>query len=201
MGVGSGNMEGALSEGAFMMGMERNSDLVTMTSYAPLMENTKCRMGVNLILVRNDDVIGRSSYWVERMFTDNRPDVNLATDTQLGVLPDKTTPVGGIGLGTYQTAAEYSNIRISVDGEQVYASDPENNPGEWIAASGNWKIEGGKPDPARRERHRLDHAPRPMARRRQVEDRIRGIRRQKAWAAKRGSSSSSAPKIRRTATA
>ena len=55
-------------------------------------------------------------------FTDNRPDVNLATDTQLGVLPDKTTPVGGIGLGTYQTAAEYSNIRISVDGEQVYAS-------------------------------------------------------------------------------
>ena len=144
MGVGSGNMEGALSEGAFMMGMERNSDLVTMTSYAPLMENTKCRMGVNLILVRNDDVIGRSSYWVERMFTDNRPDVNLATDTQLGVLPDKTTPVGGIGLGTYQTAAEYSNIRISVDGEQVYASDLENNPGEWAAASGDWKIEGGK---------------------------------------------------------
>ena len=144
MGVGSGNMEGALSEGAFMMGMERNSDLVTMTSYAPLMENTKCRMGVNLILVRNDDVIGRSSYWVERMFTDNRPDVNLATDTQLGLLPDKTTPVGGIGLGTYQTAAEYSNIRISVDGEQVYASDLENNPGEWAAASGDWKIEGGK---------------------------------------------------------
>lgn len=144
MGVGAGNMEGALSEGAFIMGMERNSDLVTMTSYAPLMENTKCRMGVNLILVRNDDVIGRSSYWVERMFTDNRPDVNLAIDTQLGLLPDKTTPVGGIGLGTYQTAAEYSNIRISVDGEEVYSSDLENNPGEWAVASGNWKIENGK---------------------------------------------------------
>lgn len=144
MGVGSGNMEGALSEGAFMMGMERNSDLVTMSSYAPLMENTKCRMGVNLILVRNDDVIGRSSYWVERMFTDNRPDVNLAVDTQLGLLPDKTTPVGGIGLGTYQTAAEFSNIRISVDGEEVYASDPESNPGEWFATSQDWKIENGK---------------------------------------------------------
>ena len=101
-------------------------------------------MGVNLILVQNDDVIGRSSYWVERMFTDNRPDVNLAIDTQLGLLPDKTTPVGGIGLGTYQTAAEYSNIRISVDGEEVYSSDLENNPGEWIAASGDWKIENGK---------------------------------------------------------
>lgn len=144
MGVGSGNMEGALSEGAFMMGMERNSDLVTMCSYAPLMENTSCRMGVNLILVRNDDVIGRSSYWVERMFTDNRPDVNLGINTSLGLLPDKTTPKGGIGLGTYQTAAEFSNIRITVDGEQVYASDIEGNPDEWKPTSSDWRIENGK---------------------------------------------------------
>lgn len=144
MGVGAGNMEGALSEGAFIMGMERNSDLVTMCSYAPLMENTKCRMGVNLILVRNDDVIGRSSYWVERMFTDNRPDVNLATETTLGILPDKTTPRGGIGLGTYQTAAEFSDIRVTVDGEEVYASDIAGNPGEWFATSPDWKVEGGK---------------------------------------------------------
>lgn len=136
-------MEGALSEGAFVMGMERNSDLVTMTSYAPLMENTKCRMGVNLILVKNDDVIGRSSYWVERMFIDNRPDVNLAIDTQLGLLPDKTTPVGGIGLGTYQTAA---NTRTPYLGRWRggYSSDLESNPGEWAVASGNWKIENGK---------------------------------------------------------
>ena len=144
MGVGSGNMEGALSEGAFMMGMERNSDLVTMSSYAPLMENTKCRMGVNLILVQNDDVIGRSSYWVERMFTDNRPDVNLGIETKLGLLQDKTTPRGGIGLGTYQTAAEFSNVRITVDGEQVYASDIGNNPNEWIPSSSEWQIEGDR---------------------------------------------------------
>lgn len=144
MGVGSGNMDGALSEGAFIMGMERNSDLVKMTSYAPLMENTKCRMGVNLILVQNDDVIGRSSYWVERMFTDNRPDVNLATETQLGMLPDKTSPLGGIGLGCYQTAVEYSNLRVKVDGKQIYASDFTKRPDEWIPAVGEWQKEGGK---------------------------------------------------------
>lgn len=144
MGVGSGNMEGALSEGAFMMGMERNSDLVVMSSYAPLLENTKCRMGVNLILVQNNGVIGRSSYWVERMFTDNRPDVNLASTTELAPLPDKTTPVGGIGFGTYETAAEYSNISVTVDGELVYSSDLWENADEWVAGSGGWKIESGK---------------------------------------------------------
>ncbi len=144
MGVGSGNMEGALSEGAFMMGMERNSDLVTMTSYAPLLENTKCRMGVNLFLVQNDDVIGRTSYYVEKLFTDNRPNVNLSTEVKLGMLPDKTSPKGGIGLGTYETSAEFSNVKITVDGKEVYQSDFVNNPGEWNNAGGKWKIKDGK---------------------------------------------------------
>ncbi len=144
MGVGSGNMEGALSEGAFMMGMERNSDLVTMTSYAPLLENTKCRMGVNLILVQNDDVIGRTSYYVEKLFTDNRPDVNLTTNVKLGLLPDKTSPKGGIGLGTFQTGAEFSNVKITVDGKEVYQSDFANKPGEWNDVNGKWKIQDNK---------------------------------------------------------
>lgn len=143
MGVGSGNMDGALSEGAFMIGMERNADLVKMTSYAPLIENTKCRMGVNLILVKNDDVIGRSSYYVERMFTDNRPDVNLATEMKLGLLPDKTSPVGGIGFGTYKTSASYSNLKIKVDNKVVYECT-EMNPKEWDFISGNWEVKDGK---------------------------------------------------------
>lgn len=36
--VGSGNMLAALSEAAFISGMERNADLVKMASYAPLLE-------------------------------------------------------------------------------------------------------------------------------------------------------------------
>lgn len=142
MGVGTGNMEGALSEGAFMMGFERNSDLVIMSSYAPLLENINCRLGVNLILIRNDDVTGRSSYWVERMFTDNRPDVNLAIDTRLVPVNDRTVPCGGIGLGTWQTSASFSNIRVFADGEEVYASDIAGNPGEWRPFSDGWVVEG-----------------------------------------------------------
>ncbi len=144
MGVGTGNMDGALSEGAFVMGFERNSDLVVMSSYAPLLENINCRLGVNLILIKNDDVTGRSSYWVERMFTDNRPDVNLAIDTRLVPINDRTVPNGGIGLGTWQTSAEYSNIKVWADGKEVYSSDIKGNPGEWKPYSGGWKVEDGK---------------------------------------------------------
>ncbi len=38
-GAGSGNLAGAISEAAWMTGMERNSDVVAMASYAPLFAN------------------------------------------------------------------------------------------------------------------------------------------------------------------
>ena len=38
-GCGQGNLRGALGEAAFMTGMERNTDVVVMASYAPLFAN------------------------------------------------------------------------------------------------------------------------------------------------------------------
>ncbi len=77
-GVGNGNMIGALAEAAFLCGMERNGDLVTMTSYAPLLENVNNRRWpVNLIRFNSSQVIGRSSYYVQKMAAENRPDYNV----------------------------------------------------------------------------------------------------------------------------
>jgi len=78
--VGTGNMSGALSEAAFIMGMERNSDLITMTSYAPLFENSNRRKWpVNMMMLNNHQIIGRSSYYVQQLFANNRPTYNLST--------------------------------------------------------------------------------------------------------------------------
>lgn len=84
-GVGSGNMEGALSEAAFIDGMERNSDLVTMTSFAPLLENANNRRWpVNLIRFNSETVIGRSSYYVQKMASTNRPTYNVQNSLNSG---------------------------------------------------------------------------------------------------------------------
>ncbi|MHB8866589.1 MAG: alpha-L-arabinofuranosidase C-terminal domain-containing protein, partial [Pirellulaceae bacterium] len=73
-GVGSGNLLGALAEAAFMLGMERNSDIVTMASYAPLFENVNDReWPVNLIRFDSSRVIGRSSFYVQKMLGENLP--------------------------------------------------------------------------------------------------------------------------------
>lgn len=76
--VGGGNMQGALSEAAFIGGMERNADFVKMCSYAPLFENSNDRVWpVNLIWINSTQVLGRTSYYVQKMAASNRPDYNL----------------------------------------------------------------------------------------------------------------------------
>lgn len=77
--VGGGNMQAALSEAAFIGGMERNGDFVRMCSYAPLFENVNDRVWpVNLIWINSTSVLGRGSYYVQKMAGANRPDYNLA---------------------------------------------------------------------------------------------------------------------------
>jgi len=144
MGVGFGTMDAALSEAAFMIGMERNSDLVTMTSYAPLIENSNARStNVNLIRVKNDAVMGRSSYYVQKIFSNNRPDINLKTDVNLGEIVKENNAVGYIGFATWDTSVKFSNVKVSIDGEVVYQSDFEKRPDEWEASKGNWSFSDG----------------------------------------------------------
>ncbi len=85
--VGSGNMTAALSEAAFIGGMERNGDLVTMASYAPLFENSNDRQWrANLIWIDSDRVMGRSSYYVQKMAAENRPTYNVWNSVEVAAI-------------------------------------------------------------------------------------------------------------------
>jgi alpha-N-arabinofuranosidase len=66
------NWDCALSEAAFMTGIERNADLVTMTSYAPLMAHTEgWQWKTDLIWFDNLTSYGTPSYYVQKMFGQN----------------------------------------------------------------------------------------------------------------------------------
>ena len=76
--ISESNITGALSEAAFMIGMEKNADLVKMTSYAPLLENVNQRnWQTNLIWLNSGQVMGRTSYYVQKMFSTNIPTYTL----------------------------------------------------------------------------------------------------------------------------
>ena len=71
-------MLAALSEAAFMLGMERNGDMVQMASYAPLLVNVnQPNWACNLIWLDSYRTMGRASYYVQKMMAENCPDYNV----------------------------------------------------------------------------------------------------------------------------
>lgn len=143
--VGGGNLLGALAEAAFLSGMERNSDLVKMASYAPLLENVNDRVWpTNLIWFDSHRVMGRSSYHVQKMYAENRPDYNTATEFEQ---PRSGVQVSGrIGLGGWNTDNEYRELKVTLPDGRVIEADMERGwtpkGGTWSAADGTLSQEG-----------------------------------------------------------
>ncbi len=138
--VGGGNMRAALSEAAFIGGMERNGDLVKMTSYAPLLENRHDRnWPVNLIWLDTDSVLGRSSYYVQKIAAENRPTYNLKTNITMSAAEAEPFEEGRLGFGSYDTQVEFKDVTItSDDGIEVPIDLAEciDQHGEWRFADG-----------------------------------------------------------------
>lgn len=69
----SNNLITALSEAAFMTGLERNADVVTMASYAPLFAHTEgWQWTPDLIWVNNLQAFGTPDYYVQKLFSLNK---------------------------------------------------------------------------------------------------------------------------------
>lgn len=74
-------LEGALSEAAFLTGIERNSDVVVMASYAPLLARAGyAQWSPNLIWFNGNKICTTPSYYVQQMYGTNMGTVNLESD-------------------------------------------------------------------------------------------------------------------------
>ncbi len=91
VGAPTPNMAGALGDAAWMTGMERNSDLVVLESYAPLLVNvshatngkdptTSMQWPSDLIGYDAITSYGSPSYYAQQMFSTHHGDVVLAAD-------------------------------------------------------------------------------------------------------------------------
>jgi len=67
---GHGNLQAGVAEAAWMIGLERNSDLVEMASYAPLLVNDHDRRwNPDAIVFDATRAYGTPSYWVQLLFS------------------------------------------------------------------------------------------------------------------------------------
>jgi alpha-L-arabinofuranosidase len=87
--AGHGNMLAALADAAFLTGLERNADVVTMSSYAPLFTNPHWeKWKPDAIVFDHTRCYGTPTYHVQKLFASNRPDVVLPVS-----LPETTNAV------------------------------------------------------------------------------------------------------------
>lgn len=67
------DMEAALAEAAYMTGLERNGDIVSLACYAPLFGNDKSNQWTpDMIFFSNDSVYGTVNYYVQKLFMNHQ---------------------------------------------------------------------------------------------------------------------------------
>ncbi len=71
--VNKNNWECAFSEAAFMTGLERNAEVVNLTSYAPLMAHAEAwQWTPDMIWFNNLETYGSANYYVQKLFSTNK---------------------------------------------------------------------------------------------------------------------------------
>jgi alpha-N-arabinofuranosidase len=99
----------ALTDAAFLTGLERNADLVIMSCYAPLFVNVNPggqQWATDLIGYDTLTAFGSPSYYVQKMFSNNKGDVVLPVSLTPQIAPSTgsvpeagAAPPGGRGRG------------------------------------------------------------------------------------------------------
>jgi len=136
------NLRCALAEAAFMTGLERNSDVVVMSSYAPLFAHEEAwQWRPNLIWFDNLTTYATPEYYVQQLFSLNRGDVVLPLE-----LNDSRPPrpaAGRIGLATNGASAEFADLRVTRDGQTVFDGGMIADLAEMTTFRGNWQTKNG----------------------------------------------------------
>jgi len=124
------NWRCALAEAAFMTGLERNGDVVTMSSYAPLFGHVEAwQWTPNLIWFDNLRAFGTPSYYVQKLFSANGGAINLPVmlngamkngEGNLYASAARDARTNDVILKIVNTAAARRNVKINLAGvEQV----------------------------------------------------------------------------------
>ncbi|HEY2883383.1 MAG TPA: alpha-L-arabinofuranosidase C-terminal domain-containing protein [Pirellulales bacterium] len=156
---GNGDWGGGLGDSLYLMMVERNGDLVKMACYAPLFRNVHDRAWpVNLIEIDGPRSFAHGSYYVQKVFGANRPDVNLATTVDVTPKADPNAPLlaGKIGLGSWNTQVEFKELRVYDEKDNLILNDDFANldnfttpgVGTWSVADGVLKQTNERPAPA-----------------------------------------------------
>ena len=144
----TGNLNAAMGEAVFMLGMENNADIVRMSSYAPIFVNENgIQWRPDMIRFNSSQSLGTPSYWVQQLFPTHIGNRVVKSDLQWSIPERKVENMipFGVGVATWKTQVTYRNPQLLIEGDEVQLSDVKN----WTSGNskpeyqGNWSAEGG----------------------------------------------------------
>jgi alpha-L-arabinofuranosidase len=141
------NLEAALGDAAWLIGLERNSDLVLMEAYAPLLVNVNVgasQWGTNLIGFDGKRTVLSPSYYVQSLFA------KYTGDEVLPVSVDAKEPAsisaalkGRAGLATYRSQVEFKDFSVTGPSGANYDKPFSADDPAWTQRGGTWAVTDG----------------------------------------------------------
>ncbi|GHF82865.1 alpha-L-arabinofuranosidase C-terminal domain-containing protein [Streptomyces griseosporeus] len=136
----------ALSEAAYMTGLERNADVVKLASYAPLFANEDyVQWRPDMVWFNNHASWNSANYEVQRLFMTNTGD--RVVPSKASLTPSVSGPItGAIGLSTWATSAAYDDVRVTAaDGTALFGDDFSGDASKWThTGTGTWAVQDGR---------------------------------------------------------
>ncbi|WP_188195830.1 alpha-L-arabinofuranosidase C-terminal domain-containing protein [Nonomuraea sp. SYSU D8015] len=134
----------ALAEASFITGLERNSDVVELASYAPLLANVDyVDWAPDLIWFDNDQAYGSPSYHVQRLFSTNVGDRVVPSSFESEARPVEDIK-GAVGLGAWRTQVRYDDVKVTAkDGTVLLSDDFSAGASQWTPGLGTWAVQDG----------------------------------------------------------
>lgn len=138
-----GSLDAALGEAVYMMGIENNSDIVTMASYAPIFANLNDRMWApDMIQFTSDKVFGTPSYYVQNLMANNVGTrvlkVNQTNPYKYGDVQVKPA-VCRVGMGTWGTQVSFEDKGYTDANGNALPMILQELPTD---VRGTWKVDG-----------------------------------------------------------
>jgi alpha-L-arabinofuranosidase len=147
-GVPTPDMNAAVGDAAWLTGLEKNSDVVLMSCYAPLLVNVNRgarQWPTNLIGYDAVSSFVSPSYYAQKMFYENRGDTVLPVE----IVSPKVDPAsmalphGGVGVGTWRTVAEFKDLKVTSGEKALYTSDFSKGTSDLRTRGGTWEVRDG----------------------------------------------------------
>lgn len=135
-----GTLNSALGEAVYMLGMERNSDVCRMASFAPIfMHENDPRWPYDMIHFSAAKHFCTPTYYVQKMMGNHLGKQNLLW-TESG---NQTSQSFKVGLGVWNTMASFDDVSLIDASGNILLGDDFSSDNGWTANNGTWTVADG----------------------------------------------------------